>query len=302
MIYALCIICFLIFLGLFNSLYQKYKALQQSKTAEYDFELKEWVKKIEERKKELNEKDEKLEERKLYADELNSQIDKRVEQQFQIESQKLQTLMEGVKRIAQEDQQNLLDDLEAARQEGLNKLAAIQDELYNYQQKQNEINNEIIRRRQIAEQQDFYRIVLTAETLEDIEIIQSIRQKLNKREFLDKMLYDNYISKPVKEMCKRVLGGKDPTGIYKITNIQTNESYIGKSTTVASRWQNHIKSACGLDGVADSQFQRALRKYGIENWTFELLETTTKDKLTEREKFYIQFYNTIEYGYNQRVG
>lgn len=302
MIYALCIICFLIFLGLFNSLYQKYKALQQSKTEEYDFELKECVRKIEERKKELNEIDEKLKERKLYADELNSQIDKRVEQQFQIESQKLQTLMDGVKRIAQEDQQNLLDDLEAARQEGLNKLTAIQDELHEYQQKQNEINNEIIRRRQIAEQQDFYRIVLTAETLEDMEIIQSIRQKLNKREFLDKMLYDNYISKPVKEMCKRVLGGKDPTGIYKITNIQTNESYIGKSTTVASRWQNHIKSACGLDGVADSQFQRALRQYGIENWTFELLEITTKDKLTEREKFYIQFYNTIEYGYNQRVG
>ena len=109
---------------------------------------------------------------------------------------------------------------------------------------------------------------------------------MHKQEFLDKMLYDNYISKSVKEMCKRVLEGEDPSGIYKITNISTQEIYIGKSTSVATRWTNHIKSACGLAGVADSQFQRALKQYGIENWTFELLEKCPKDKLTEREKYY----------------
>ena len=125
---------------------------------------------------------------------------------------------------------------------------------------------------------------------------------MHKQEFLDKMLYDNYISKSVKEMCKRVLEGEDPSGIYKITNISTQEIYIGKSTSVATRWTNHIKSACGLAGVADSQFQRALKQYGIENWTFELLEKCPKDKLTEREKYYITFYDTINYGYNQRIG
>jgi excinuclease UvrABC nuclease subunit len=55
-------------------------------------------------------------------------------------------------------------------------------------------------------------------------------------------------------MCKRVLEGGDPSGIYKVTNVKTNEIYIGKSTTVASRWTNHVKSAFGLEGVADSQF------------------------------------------------
>lgn len=50
------------------------------------------------------------------------------------------------------------------------------------------------------------------------------------------MLYDNYVSKPTKEMIKRVLNGKDPSGIYKITNIQTKECYIGKSVNVGTRW------------------------------------------------------------------
>ena len=188
------------------------------------------------------------------------------------------------------------------RDELAKELYDVASELEEYQQKREAINQEILRNRALKEKTDFYRIILTPESLEDIKIIKGIREKLHKQEFLDKMLYDNYISKSVKEMCKRVLEGEDPSGIYKITNISTQEIYIGKSTSVATRWTNHIKSACGLAGVADSQFQRALKQYGIENWTFELLEKCPKDKLTEREKYYITFYDTINYGYNQRIG
>ena len=188
------------------------------------------------------------------------------------------------------------------RDELAKELYDVASELEEYQQKREAINQEILRNRALKEKTDFYRIMLTPESLEDIKIIKGIREKLHKQEFLDKMLYDNYISKSVKEMCKRVLEGEDPSGIYKITNISTQEIYIGKSTSVATRWTNHIKSACGLVGVADSQFQRALKQYGIENWTFELLEKCPKDKLTEREKYYITFYDTINYGYNQRIG
>ena len=103
-------------------------------------------------------------------------------------------------------------------------------------------------------------------------------------------------------MTKRVLEGKNPSGIYKVTNIETQEIYIGKSTSVADRWINHVKSACGLDGVADSQFQRALKKYGVDGFTWELLEEVPKDKLSDREKYYITIYNTTHYGYNMRNG
>ena len=183
-----------------------------------------------------------------------------------------------------------------------NEIADLLKEINDYRAKQAAINEEILRQRAIDEQQDFYRICITEADLEDIDILLTLKARLHRSDFLDKITYDTYVSKYVKEMAKRVLSGKDPSGIYKVTNIKTNEIYIGKSTTVASRWQNHVKSAFGLEGVADSQFQRALKKYGVQNFTWELLEEITKDKLTEREKYYISFYDTTKYGYNQRVG
>jgi chromosome segregation ATPase len=176
------------------------------------------------------------------------------------------------------------------------------DEIEDYRTKREAINQEILRSRAINEQQEFYRIQLTPDAKHDIDIINSIRPQIYKFETLNKLLYDNYISKPAKEMTKRVLQGKDPSGIYKVTNIETKEIYIGKSVTVASRWINHIKAAEGLDGVADSQFQRALRQYGVENFTWELLEEVSKEKLGEREKYWITFYDTTHYGYNMKVG
>lgn len=182
------------------------------------------------------------------------------------------------------------------------RIAALQAELNEYQEKREALNDEILRQRRIEEEQDFYRINLDNDALEDIELINSIRPRIKKFDLLNKLLYDNYVSRPTKEMVKRVLGGKDPSGIYKVTNIKTQEVYIGKSTTVGSRWQNHVKSACGLEGVAESQFQRALKKYGVEKFTWELLEEVDKSKLTEREKYWISFYGTTKVGYNQKVG
>lgn len=215
-------------------------------------------------------------------------------------AQKSDIIQENITFKGQLD--NQIRTFTVKRDELAKELYDVASELEEYQKKREVINQEILRNRALKEKTDFYRIILTPESLEDIKIIKGIREKLHKQEFLDKMLYDNYISKSVKEMCKRVLEGEDPSGIYKITNISTQEIYIGKSTSVATRWTNHIKSACGLAGVADSQFQRALKQYGIENWTFELLEKCPKDKLTEREKYYITFYDTINYGYNQRIG
>lgn len=154
----------------------------------------------------------------------------------------------------------------------------------------------------MEEQQDFYRIQLEESSKEDIEVLNNIRQRLNKIDLLNKLIYENYIARPTKEMVKRVLEGKNPCGIYKVTNIETKEIYIGKSTKISDRFQNHVKSAYGLEGVAESQFQRALKKYGVDNFTWELLEEVSKENLNEAEKKWIEFYGTKDFGYNQRLG
>lgn len=175
-------------------------------------------------------------------------------------------------------------------------------QLAEQQSKIEAVNREILRRRAIEEKQDFYCIQISDAAKNDIEILNEIRPKLSNLEIFNKFIYDNYIAKPSKEMIQRVLAGRNPSGIYKITNINTQESYIGKSVKISDRWINHIKGAAGLGGIAESQFQRALKKYGIDKFTWEVLEEVDKNELSTREKYWIAFYQTKEYGYNQREG
>ena len=183
-----------------------------------------------------------------------------------------------------------------------NELNLIKLEIEDFKKKQQVINEEIMRRRQVEEQIDFYRIVLDDSSIDDIQILLSIRQNLKNRENLDKLIYDTYISKPVVEMTKRVLKGGAPSGIYKITRLKTGEIYVGKSTDVKKRWTEHAKTAYGVGSIAHSVLHTTIKKDGIENFTFELLEEVPKDKLTEREKYWITFYGSKEYGLNERNG
>lgn len=111
----------------------------------------------------------------------------------------------------------------------------IEKSLTELKEKRNAINEEIRRNREIQENQTFYTISIDEISKHDLEILDSIKLQLNKRDLLDKIIYDNYIAKPVNEMIKRVLNGGAPCGIYKITRLKTGEIYIGKSTDVKSR-------------------------------------------------------------------
>jgi hypothetical protein len=81
----------------------------------------------------------------------------------------------------------------------------LSSEIERYSAKQAAINEAIMRQRLIDEQQDFYRICLSPEMANDVELLNAVRKNLKKPEIIDKIIYDNYISKPVLEMIKRVL-------------------------------------------------------------------------------------------------
>lgn len=175
-------------------------------------------------------------------------------------------------------------------------------EIETYSAKQAAINEAIMRQRAIEEQQDFYRVCLASEVANDVEWLNSIRKNLKKPEIIDKIIYDNYIAKPVLEMVKRVLQNTTCSGIYKITCLKTGEIYIGKSTDIKNRWQQHCKTVFNCGTIASSLLHTKMKQYGIENFTFELVEAVPKDQLSEREKFYINFYQTKEVGLNERNG
>lgn len=87
-------------------------------------------------------------------------------------------------------------------------------------------------------------------------------------------------------------------GIYKITNNINGKVYIGQSIDINRRWRSHKKDYKNID----TKFYRAIRKYGLNNFSFEVIEQSSIDKLDERESYWIRFYNSIEDGYNTIPG
>ena len=192
-----------------------------------------------------------------------------------------------------------LQELSDLKKKELDELTATIDD---YKARRDVINQEILRARAIEERQDFYRVQLQPESIRDIQILEEIKPKLSKFDSFDKLVYDIYVKKPVDEMVKRVLGGRAPSGIYKITRLKTGEIYIGKSTDVKSRWQQHVKSAFHCGTISHSILHTTMEKDGIENFTWELLEEVPKDKLGDRERYWIDFYDSKNYGLNEKAG
>lgn len=153
-------------------------------------------------------------------------------------------------------------------------------------------------------QQDraFYTINLTEENKEDIRILRSIEDKIHNQEALNRLIYDVFIKKPLGELLLRIIGENTYGGIYKITNTDTQRAYIGRSTDIKKRLTEHVKGAFNISTIADQEIHRVMGREGIDKFSFEVLEKVEKDKLNEREKYWIEFYQTQSYGYNQNKG
>lgn len=90
--------------------------------------------------------------------------------------------------------------------------------------------------------------------------------------------------------------------IYKYTS-PSGKSYIGQTVRPEARMAKHRR----MEG--DCAFHRAIKKYGFENFTYEVLVTIDlenkqelKQKLDFFERFYIRKYHTYENGYNMTLG
>ena len=87
--------------------------------------------------------------------------------------------------------------------------------------------------------------------------------------------------------------------IYKITNKINNKSYIGQTiNTPEARWKRHQSDA--LSNRLNTHFAQAIRKYGVDNFVLEVIDTaSTQEELTEKESYWIRYYNSISEGYNE---
>lgn len=148
---------------------------------------------------------------------------------------------------------------------------------------------------------DFRRILLTIEDVEDIAQLKKVEKLVHNKDVLRKLIYKTYIEVPMINMFGRLEIGNDP-GIYKIQNINDKKVYIGQSVNVKNRLRDHIKSAVGISTIANQLVHEAMAEEGIENFTFHLIDKCGRDKLNDREKYWIDYYKSNEWGYNRTKG
>ena len=87
--------------------------------------------------------------------------------------------------------------------------------------------------------------------------------------------------------------------IYKITNNQTQQVYIGQTIRTLEQRLNRHKSDA-LNNVIDTHFARAIRYYGWDAFKAEIIDTAKiQDELNQKEQYWIHYYDSVNTGYNE---
>ena len=252
---------------------------------------------------------------------------KNIQQQIENKSQelnRLKTIEDNQEEIARQsftNYCNILDNEYKEKEEEYNKLLVELE--YTYDAKYDElaanlaqINTDLDKIKQtraaameaqrkekeIEENFQFYSISIDAKDRNDIQTLERVKKDLNSPRILSMLIWTTFFRDKITELCNNVLGTKTIIGIYKITNQETKECYIGQSVDIAKRWKDHAKCGLDIDRPQGNKLYQNMIEYGLWNFTFELLEECPREQLNEKEKFYISLYDSCNYGFNSTIG
>jgi group I intron endonuclease len=86
-------------------------------------------------------------------------------------------------------------------------------------------------------------------------------------------------------------------GIYGIKNTITGKMYIGKSVNLYKRRYEHFYKL--KKNIHHSDYlQNSFNKYGKDYFIFGIIEECSIDVIDQREKYWIEYYDTYNNGYN----
>jgi group I intron endonuclease len=93
------------------------------------------------------------------------------------------------------------------------------------------------------------------------------------------------------------------SGIYKIENLVNHKIYIGQSKNIHNRMLQH-KNELKHRKHINTHLQKAVDKYGLDNFIFEVIEKCPISLLDEKEVYWIEKLKSADrqYGYNSSLG
>lgn len=159
-----------------------------------------------------------------------------------------------------------------------------------------------LREKEIKEKSAFYCLQIQDKDKSDIKILENIKDQLSKPRILSMLIWSTYFQKPMTELCNNIVGTTAVTGIYKITNQVTGECYIGQAKNIADRWKTHCKAGLGVDTPAGNKLYKSMMEFGVWNFSWEVLEVCSATELNDKEKYYIELYDSYSYGFNSNRG
>ena len=154
-----------------------------------------------------------------------------------------------------------------------------------------------------AKEEDFvayHSLQLEEKALNDIQRLQDLVPDISPEagEAVAKIIWKVYYEKPTMDLVGRVVGSNRRTGIYRITNTKSSRCYVGQAVDIGDRWRQHIKRALNAEPRTQNKLYPAMYKEGLQNFTFEIVEECSRDKLNEREDYWQDFYHAKDYGYS----
>ena len=181
------------------------------------------------------------------------------------------------------------------KQKELNK---IENQLKDIQNKVDNAVEAAKRAEELRQEKDFYKLQLSDIDIQEIEKLREVASYLRDSEPLNKVIWKVYYEKPYTDLIGRIIGNNVYSGIYKITNIENEMCYVGQAVNIADRWKQHIKRGIGAETPTKNKLYPAMQKYGVENFTFEIIEKCDKNLLNEREDYWQEFFHAKDFGYS----
>lgn len=223
-------------------------------------------------------------------------------------SEAAEQLLIDYQQKEQEYKEKYLEVIEESTQQYASIIEEKQKELSNVSQALDDFKSKVQaaieqfkRLEEIKLEDNKYKLVLSELDLIEIKRLREVIPFLRQSRPVCKIIWESYYRTPTNELINRVVGTDKITGIYRITNLDNDMCYIGQAVNIADRFKQHIKCGLGID-APQTKLYKAMLEEGVENFRFEVIEICQQSDLNDKEKYWIDFYQSTDWGYNQTTG